>query len=166
MKRICIGKITAAHGIKGLVKILPFGEDVNLLNGRLYISDEGADTLSVTLKNPVGKFFLAAIDGVNDKTKADTLGGTMLWVERAILPEPEDGEFYIDDLAGLAAHDKDGHVIGTVISLQNFGAGDLLEIKPNHEESFFLIFTKENVPSVDIENGIITINLPPEIDAE
>ncbi len=168
-KRVCLGKINGAHGVKGLVKVFCFGEDPKALEqyGPLYTSDTGSDQISIKLKNIVGKNWLAEIDGIDDKTKADALNGTELWLERNKLPEPEDGEFYIEDLAGLKAEDKEGNKIGTVTSVQNFGAGDLLEIKPQEGgESFFLIFTKENVTDVNIEAGTITVNLPPEIKEE
>ena len=157
-KRICLGKITAAHGLKGLVKIRPFGEDTALLNDTLYTSDTGPDALSITLKNPMGKFWLAAIEGVDDKTKADELRGTELWLDRDKLPEPEDGEFYIEDLTGLKAEDKNGKAVGIVISVQNFGAGDLLEIQPPSGESFYIPFTKETVP--DVKEGLIAVFIP------
>ncbi|GJL84535.1 MAG: ribosome maturation factor RimM [Micavibrio sp.] len=167
-KRVCLGKINGAHGVKGLVKVFCFGEDPKALEqyGPLYTSETGPDQISIKLKNIVGKNWLVEIEGIDDKTKADALNGTELWLERDKLPEPAEGEFYIEDLAGLKAEDKDGKVIGTVTSIQNFGAGDLLEIKPKDNQSFFLIFTKENVPNIDIETGMITINLPPEIKEE
>ncbi len=162
-KRVCLGKIASAHGVKGLVKILPYGEDISLLSGTLYTSEESDGVLTLTLKNSIGKYMLADIEGVNDKTAADNLRGTELWVRRDKLPEPTEGEFYIEDLVGLKTKDKNGDTIGTVISVQNFGAGDLLEIKPTKGETKFLPFTKENVPSLDIQSGTITVHMPEEI---
>ncbi|HBR67873.1 MAG TPA: 16S rRNA processing protein RimM [Rhodospirillaceae bacterium] len=166
MKRIRLGKIAGAHGVKGLVKISYFGDDPKALGGYgpFYTAETGDEKISLTLKGASGKHLLAAAQGVDEKNAADALNGTELWVERAALPAPPQGQYYIEDLIGLKALDnKDGAEIGTVTAVQNFGAGDLLEIKPKGQESFFLVLTKENVPDVAIEHGYIKIERPEEI---
>ncbi len=162
MKRICLGKIAEAHGVKGLVKILCFGENPKALEeyGPLYLSETGNDVLSLTLKNPLGKYWLAKIDGITDKTKADEIRGTEFWLPRDKLPVIEDdNEFYIEDLTGLEVQDPDGNKIGEIIAVRNFGAGDLLEIRPLNGQPYYLPFTKETVPEVCIQEGKIIVNL-------
>lgn len=166
MKRIRLGKIAGAHGVRGMVKISYFGDTPEALSdyGPLYTAETGDEKISLTLKGASGKHLLAAIEGIAEKNAADALNGTELWVERAALPAPPQGQYYIEDLVGLKALDnKDGSEIGTVTAVQNFGAGDLLEIKPKGQESFFLVLTKENVPVVDIDGGYIKIERPEEI---
>ncbi len=156
-KRICIGKISSSHGVKGLVKIIPYCEDTNLLNGVVFTDKTGGNTLDITLKNSMGKSILAQIDGVTTPEKAKTLK-FYLYVPREALPDiREDDEFYIEDLANLVAQDINGNKIGTVIAVQNYGAGDLLEIKPTSGESFFVPFQDEYVPSINIEENYVTV---------
>ena len=156
-KRICIGKISSSHGVKGLVKIVPFGVDTSLLNGKLYTSETGNDTLDITLKNSLGKYILAQIEGVTSPEQAKLLKCS-LYVSRETLPEiTDEDEFYIEDLAGLNVLDNNGEIIGSVIALQNYGAGDLLEIKPKSGASYFVPFQNEYVPNIDIEKNCITI---------
>lgn len=156
-KRICIGKVSSAHGVKGLVKILPFCEDINLLNGKLFTSEQGHETLNITLKNSAGKFILAQIDGITNPEDAKALKCS-LYVPREALPEIEDEDsFYIEDMIGLSVLDDDGQDIGTLITVENFGAGDLLEIKPKSGAAYFVPFQNEFVKDIDIENGTIII---------
>ncbi len=157
-KRICIGKISSSHGVKGLVKIVPFGDDTSLLNGKLYTGETGDDTLDITLKNPVGKYILAQIEGVTSPEQAKLLKCS-LYVSRETLPEIDnEDEFYIEDLMGLSVLNSNNETVASVITVQNYGAGDLLEIKPKSGgASYFVPFKDEYVHDVDIENKTIII---------
>lgn len=141
-KRIVVGKIATAHGVKGLVKILPFCEDIDLI--------EMAEEFTITLKNPSGKYILAEIEGVNSREDVDAIKGTELTISRDQLPEPEDGEYYIEDLVGLLAiNAQSGKDAGVIIAVHNFGAGDLLEIKPKSGgETYLLPFNDDHVPEI------------------
>lgn len=160
-RRVCIGKIAAVHGVKGLVKIAPYGDDVTLLERAeaVYTSEDGPDTLKIKLKNPQKQFYLAEIDGVNDRNASEILIGTLLYIDRDQLPEIEEEDtWYYEDLIGLKAIDKNGKEIGRVIAVDNFGAGDLLEIRPLSGQDFYLPFTKENVLNVTEQE--IRISIP------
>lgn len=159
LRRVCLGKISGVHGIKGLVKILPYGDDINLLDGDLFTSETGEETLSIQLKNMQGKHVLAALTDINDRTAAESFRDTELWIPRSALPEPNDGEYYIEDLVGMAAIDEKQGKIGTVISVQNFGAGDLLEIRPNDGDTFFVLFTDDSVGEINFEHQTIQLFL-------
>lgn len=162
-KRICLGKITQAHGVKGLVKILFYGDDPKILESApLYAGKTSDATLELTLKNALGKYWLAEIKDVNDRTDAENLRGTELWIDRAAMPNIEDeNSFYIEDLIGLSVVDETGESAGKIISVQNFGAGDLLEIKPDSGESFYLPFTNKTV--IDIQSESILIHSPEKL---
>jgi len=155
--RTCLGKIATAHGIRGLVKVLVFGEEPGLLDGTLYTDETGPACITLRMKNSMGKYWLAEIDGVADRNSAEALRGTALWIERDALPAPDEGAFYYDDLAGMIALDEAGLKIGTVLGAENFGAGDLLEIQPLSGESFFIPFNDDYVPKVDLDAGTLTI---------
>ncbi len=159
-KRVCLGKITSAHGVKGLVKLLPFGEDYSLLEtiSPLYTNESGDATISISIKSGSGKYLLATVKGCNDREGADKLRGTEIWVSRACLPELQnDNEFYIEDLTGLKIYTAENSYIGTVVSVQNYGSSDLLEVKPDIGETFYIPFLDEYISKLDIKSGKITV---------
>ena len=91
----------------------------------------------------------------------EALKGTKLYVPHSRLPAREEDEWYHADLIGLAAVDGEGAAIGTVIAVHNFGAGDLLEIRPASGGATALMpFTRETVPEVDVEGGWLRV-VPP-----
>ncbi|MFP4463658.1 MAG: ribosome maturation factor RimM [Alphaproteobacteria bacterium] len=160
-KRICVGKIASAHGVKGLVKILPYCEDLYLLEGELFTSDKDAhkDTIKITLKNRTSKYILAAIDGITTPEEAKKLKCS-LYISRDTLPEiNNEDEFYIEDLIGLQAISHDhGDILGTVKAVDNFGAGDLLEIAPiDNTTPYYVPFHDDYVSSVDLKNTSVTL---------
>jgi 16S rRNA processing protein RimM len=69
------------------------------------------------------------LEGIDDRSAAEALRGSLIEVDRSALPPLEEGEYYHADLIGLAAVDRDGKAIGTVAAIENYGAGDLLEIE-------------------------------------
>lgn len=151
--RVLIGKIVSAHGIKGLVKIFPMVEDINLLNGTLFVDNSGDKTVILTLKNPLGKYYLAEIEGITDRNAAETLKCS-LFVSRETLPdlEAEDG-FYIEDLIGLKVLDCNGELVGTVTAVDNFGASDLLEI----DGCYYIPLSDDFVTHISIDSGTVTV---------
>jgi len=151
MTQTLVGKIVAAHGVKGLVKILPLCEDISLL--------ERSETHALTLKNPLGKYILAEVKGVTDRNGAEALCGCSLFVSRETLPALDQKDsYYYDDLIGLKALTENGEAAGEVIAVYDFGAGDLLEIRPvNGEEPYLLPFTDHYVPTVDMSARTVTI---------
>lgn len=151
-KRICIARIASSHGVKGLVKILPLGEDPALI--------ELVQEYDITLKNPHGKYYLAEIDGINTREDADKLRGKELFIERDQLPalDEDEGEYYYEDLIGLKAinHNSDKEA-GEVIAVHNFGAGELLEIRAKSGETYLLPFNDSHAPEVDLDVGLVRI---------
>ncbi len=140
-KRICVGRIAAAHGIKGLVKIVPYCDDLSLL--------EQIPEFKIKLKNKLGKYILAEIEGINERNGAEALGGTELLIDRDALPDIEDeDEFYAEDLVGMKCVNESGEEIGVVKAVENYGAGDLLDIQPKSGASFLLPFNDDFVPEV------------------
>jgi len=143
-KRICIGVIAQAHGVKGLVKILPYGEDPYLI--------ETVKEFDITLKSPHGKYFLAEIAGVSSREDVDKIKGTELFIDRSALPDPDEGEYYIEDLVGMKALNAAGKDAGVILAVHDFGAGNLLEIKPKSGETYLVPFNDEHVPEVTDES--------------
>lgn len=163
-KRILAGKIATAHGIKGFVKLDVYVENDDLISGRVFTADTGNDTLTLSHKNRIGKQIIAAVDGVADRNRAEELRGTLLYVDRDALPEPDDGEYYYEDLNDMRVIDENGIAIGVVLGVDNFGAGDLLDIrKEGSAESFYLLFVDDNILNVDVDARVITVRLPEDI---
>lgn len=156
-KRITIAKIAGAHGVKGLAKIYPFGEDITLLETCEAFTDDGKP-VKIKLKTTSGKFILAEIDIITTREEAESLKGTELQIYQSALPDiDEDDTYYYHDLVGLKAIGEDGEEIGSVISVDNYGAGDLLEIRTLAGDKYLLPFTNDYVPNVDINNKQVTI---------
>ena len=150
-KQICIARIAAAHGVKGLVKIVPYGEDPSLI--------EEVQEHKITLKNRLGKYILAEIEGCDNRDKAEALRGTELFISRDDLPTIDgDDSFYIDDLVGLKVI-EDGEEIGHIKAVHNFGAGDLLDIALKNGGDMLLPFNDDTTPEINIAGGFVrTVN--------
>ena len=127
-RRVALAAVAGAHGIKGELRLKLFGESVESLlrHERLYVG--GAERTVISIRDG-GKTAVARIEGVNERSAAEALRGSLVEVDRAALPPLEEGEYYHTDMIGLAAVDRDGDAIGTVVAVENYGAGDLLEIE-------------------------------------
>tara|TARA_Y100000031_G_scaffold40119_1_gene45474 strand:- start:82222 stop:82776 length:555 start_codon:yes stop_codon:yes gene_type:complete len=158
-KRLCVARIATAHGIKGYVRAKIFMENPHDIEdyNPLFTSETGAETLHVTLKNPIKNQWLVEIGGVSDRTEAEKLRNLDLYINADALPEAEDGAFYYKDLIGLTAYDDKGETVGKVINVDNFGSGDLLEIKPMDGESFYLPFKDEFSGNIDLKAKTIVV---------
>lgn len=161
-RRILLGRIAGPHGIQGNVVIETYtGEPRDIAAYGPLETEDGTRQLVVSIVRVTPKGVIALVEGVDDRTAAETLKGLKLYIDRERLPTATEGEFYQTDLVGLKAEDRNGQRIGVVIAVQNFGAGDLLEIrlegKPKTE---FIPFTDAFVPIVDIAGGRVVVALP------
>jgi 16S rRNA processing protein RimM len=165
-KRICVARIGAAHGTIGEVRLWPFTADPQAVAryGALTTAD-GRPVEIASLRSGKG-FFIARIAGVNDRNGAERLRNLDLFIPRDRLPPPAADEYYHADLIGLAAQDRDGNPLGTLIAVHNFGAGDLLEIAPARGETLLLPFTTAVAPEVDVAAGRIIIDPPTETEGD
>ena len=165
-KRICIAEIGPAHGVRGLVKLRLYGKDpVNPEDyNPLFTSESGDQTMTLTIKHQAGGNLVAEVEGVKDRNAAEALRGTKLWINRDALPDIDDTNvFYHADLIGLKIFDPEGHEIGTIEGVQNFGAGDLLEVKPTQGALFYLPFADEYVLEIDLKNKWLRACIPDEL---
>jgi 16S rRNA processing protein RimM len=164
--RVCLGAIAGAHGVRGEVRIKPFTEDPLAIGdyGSL-LSEDGASEFELQGVRLQKAHVVARIAGVSDRDAAEALKGTRLYVPRDRLPEPdEEDTWYHADLIGLAARAPDGAPLGTVVSIQDYGAGDLIELQLGHDRpTVFVPFTREMVPEVDIAAGHIVVDAPDEL---
>ncbi|QQS10587.1 MAG: 16S rRNA processing protein RimM [Rhodospirillales bacterium] len=162
-RAVHLGTVVAAHGVRGEVRIRSFCAEPADVAAYGPLSDEsGARRFTV---RPTGRStkgeVIARIEGVADRNAAEALKGLRLYVARSALPPPAPGEWYEDDLVGLAARGSDGGDWGRVLAVHDFGAGTLLELSGGaHGRSFMVPFTDAAVPAVDVEGGAITVDPP------
>ncbi len=167
--RVCLGVMVGAHGVRGLVKVKSFTEAPEDVAAYGPVSDKSGKrrwTLQVTGPAP-GKrdVVLAKVEGVSDRDAAQALHGTELYVERAALPAlAEEETFYHADLIGLRVEDPDGRALGKVAAVENYGAGDFLEVERPDGKLLLLAFTRAVVPEVDIAGGRLVAMPPAEIE--
>ncbi|SRR5581483_3199821 len=165
--RVCVGKIGAAHGLRGEVRLKSFTADPMAITryGALE-SEDGALSLEIEAARAGKDALVARFKGIADRSAAERLRNLALYVPRARLPATEPEEFYHADLIGLAAVTRDGDEIGRVIAVHNFGAGDILEIRPPEGPVLMLPFTEAVAPEVDIAGGRLVVVPPAESPAE
>jgi len=163
--RLLLGRIGAAHGIKGEVRITPFtGEPLAIASYGPLGTDKPGVRIEIASARSSGNVVIARIKGVSDRNEAEKLNGVDLYIDRARLPETDDeDDFYHADLIGLEARLTDGRVLGEVISVPNFGASDLIEVRDGRSGDTFLFpFTRQVVPEVRIADGYLVIEPPVE----
>lgn len=161
-QRILLGRIAGAHGIRGEVVIHAYTgapEDIGAY-GPLADAD-GVRSFAIASARATAKGVVARIKGVADRNAAEALKGVELYVDRARLPAAADGEYYHADLIGMAAVDAEGNPVGEIVAVQNFGAGDLLEVRlVGSHKTEFVSFTDAAVPEVDIAAGRVVVVMP------
>lgn len=162
--RILLGHISGAQGIKGEVIVHAHTAAPEDIAAYGPLRDEtGTRTFRLRVLRVSKKGVICRIDGIGDRTAAEALRGTALYVERSQLPPPAEDEFYHADLVGLAAVDAGGAPFGTVVAVHNFGADDILEIRlDGSTQTEMLPFTRACVPSLDIAGGRIVVQPPAE----
>ncbi|MGH7091892.1 MAG: ribosome maturation factor RimM [Stellaceae bacterium] len=158
--KVLLAVVTAPHGVRGLVRLKSFAAEPESLTRYPLVSEDGA-RVQLSLVGSGKGVLLARIAGVGDRNAAEPWKGARLYAHRSDLPPPEDDEFYHADLLGLAAQLRDGTVIGRVRAINDFGAGDMLEIERPDKAPLVLPFTRAVVPTVDIAGGRILV-APPE----
>jgi 16S rRNA processing protein RimM len=126
--QVILAAVAGAHGVGGEVRLKLFAEGLDSLkrHGTLYAGDRALTLSSV---RPGGIGAIARFAGIADRAAAEALRGQLLGVPRSALPALGEGEYYHADLIGLPCEAADGAVLGTVVAVENYGAGDLLEIE-------------------------------------
>lgn len=158
-----VAQVGAAHGVRGEMKVTTFTADpMALVDYRDLMRQDGSPALTIVSARPVKGGIVCKAKGVEDRNAAEALRGLKLYIDRASLPEPEEDEFYLADLIGLAVETAAGEVLGKVKTVQDFGAGDLLEIQPRAGATWWLPFTREAVPEIRLADRKI-IAVPPEM---
>lgn len=155
---ILMAVIGGAHGIRGECRVRSFTEEPGAFGAYGPLFDAKGNRYTVKSARPQKNVLLVRFEEVSDRSHAERLNGTELFVDRALLPATEDEEeFYLEDLVGLAAATADGEPVGEVIAVHNFGAGDILEIAPPEGATVMIPFSEAAVPDLDVEAGVLTV---------
>jgi 16S rRNA processing protein RimM len=152
-RRIALAAVAGAHGIKGELRLKLFADSVESLarHPRLYV---GGREMALKDVKDGGKTAIARFEGIADRAAAEALRGELVEVDRNALPPLEEGEYYHADLVGLACIDEGELPLGTVVAVENFGAGDLLEVElPDGKRS--LIPFRDPIARLDGERIVL-----------
>jgi 16S rRNA processing protein RimM len=156
---ILMAVIGAAHGIKGEVRVKSFSADTLALGDYVPLRARDGRVFTVKTIRPAKDVVIVRFAEVPDRNAAERLSGIELFIDRAVLPDDlEEDEFYQADLIGLEARDETGEVLGRVTALHDFGAGEILEVRPATGKSLMVPFTRAAVPEVSISGGFVRID--------
>jgi 16S rRNA processing protein RimM len=144
---VTLAVVTGAHGVTGEVRLKLFGEGVDSLRRFRAFNDSGLTLAKLRDDGKGGA--IARFAEVTDRNGAEALRGTELTVPRSVLPPLEEGEYYHADLVGLAAVSEAGEVLGTVVAVENYGAGDILDIKKPDGKRVMVPMIEDAVPEWD-----------------
>ena len=153
-KPVTLAAVTGAHGVTGEVRLKLFGEGLEAFSAHRRFND-GALTLSKLRDDGKGGA-VARFAEITDRTAAEALRGTPLTVPRSALPRLDEGEYYHADLLGLAAVSEAGEPLGTVIAVENFGAGDIVEIERADGKRFMVPMREDAVPEWNAERLVVS----------
>jgi 16S rRNA processing protein RimM len=162
-RRICVGQIAGARGLKGEFFVRTFTADPSGLAKYGPLSNEAGDRLlRISVAGVTKNGLVVRAEGIEDRSAAEALRGMRLYVSRDVLPPAAEDEFYHADLIGLkvdisGAGDLPSRGLGRVTAVHDFGAGPVLEIDQPGSPSFMVPFTKAAVPEVDLAGGRIMI---------
>lgn len=148
---IAVAQIVGAFGVKGEAKIRSFTEDPETCFSFGPLTDEAGNVILTPVRHrPLGDLFGVTARENRQREEWEAMKGALLYVPRDVMPPAEENEIYVADLIGMDVIHADGRLLGKVKSAQDFGAGDLIEITPPAGDSFFLPFTEDVFPDLDV----------------
>lgn len=155
------GKIIGAHGIRGGIKVYSYLESPKNFGKykQFYIDGKAVEIELNFIKDNVA---VLDIDGIRKRELAEELIGKEIYISKKDLPELKKGEFYYSDLIGLKVLEN-GKETGVIADIQNFGAGDIIEVKFNDERKTKMFnYNKTNFPEINKERGFAVLTSPEE----
>jgi 16S rRNA processing protein RimM len=153
-ERIALAAVAGAHGVKGELRLKLFSDRVESLSRHENLYVGGAERRLISIRDG-GKAAVARFEGISDRSEAEALRGSLIEVDRSELPPLEEGEYYHADLIGLPAVDREGKPVGTVAAVENYGAGDLLDIELEGGRRSLIPFS---AGIADLEDGRIVLD--------
>jgi len=163
-RRILMGVVGRPHGVRGLLRVHSYTTEPADLAGYGPLLDDSGRAWTLAWRGEgVAALSDAAGNPVADRSAAERLTNTRLYVERSRLPPPDQDEFYLADLVGMAALDAAGQTVGRVTVVHDYGAGTSLEIERDGAAPLLVPFTLACVPSVDAATGTLVVTPPEEV---
>ena len=156
---VLVGAITAAHGVRGEVKLKSFTADPSAIATYSPLQTAAGRKIEIARVRAQKDGFIAILKGVTDRNAAEALRGTELFVRRERLPEPDDDEVYVHDLIGLPVHLRDGSLLGEIAGVADYGAGDLIDVKVAGRKDTVLIPFADQYVLEKAEDRIV-VDLP------
>ena len=153
-ERIALAAVAGAHGVKGEVRLKLFADSAESLARHPALFVGGVERRLIDVREG-GKTAVARFEGIADRSAAEALRGQLLEVERVALPPLEQGEYYHADMIGLPCFDRQGKEVGKVVAVENFGAGDLLEVERDDGRRSLIPF-RDGI--ADLEDGRILLD--------
>ena len=150
---VTLAAITGAHGVTGEVRLKLFGEGVVALKRYRAFNDSALTVVKIRDDGKGGA--IARFAEVADRTAAEKLRGTALTVRRSEMPALPEGEYYHADLIGLPAVTTEGETLGECVAVENFGAGDVIEIRKADGKKFMVPMKAQAVPEWTDERIVI-----------
>jgi 16S rRNA processing protein RimM len=161
---ILVGAFAGAVGLKGEVKLASFTAERAAIAAYGPLLAEDGRSFEIVSLRPNSKGFAARVKGINTREQAEALARVALYLPRAALPAPEAEDYYVADLVGLEALTPNSETLGTIVAVQNFGAGDLLEVSLAGQMRTVLVpFTRAVVPGVNLKAKHVVIVMPKEL---
>jgi 16S rRNA processing protein RimM len=153
---VLVARVAGAFGVRGEIRLTTYTDaPLAVVNYRDLLRKNGDLGLTLIAGRSTKGGIIARAKEVETKEQADRIRGLELYVPRSVLPPVQDDEYYLTDLIGLDVISPEGDLLGKVKAVQDFGAGDLIEVQPAKGKSWYLPFTKALVPEVDIAGGKI-----------
>ena len=140
-RRIALAAVAGAHGVKGEVRLKLFSDSIDSLSRQERLHVGGVERRLLAIRDS-GKMAVARFEGIADRSAAEALRGSLVEIDRSTLPALDEGEYYHADLIGLPAFDANGGKIGAVVAVENYGAGDLLEIELENGKRSLIAFKR------------------------
>ena len=157
-----IGSFVGVHGIKGEVKLKSFTEiPENIFSFKEIFIESSENPIKLKFIKKIKQIFVCKIENVETRSDAENFKGLKLFISRKSLPKLTDEEFYHSDLLSFKVYNLSKESFGEVISLNNFGAGLLVEVKKNNK-TFYLPMGKAFLKKIDYKDKRIILDL--EID--
>lgn len=166
-KDVLVGIFGAPHGVRGEIRLKSYTQEPMAVAGFGPLHDASGRAYDLIAARPLKDDLLVVrVKGVADRDAAQKLTHAKLFVAREKLPPTEEDEFYCRDLIGLRAETRDGRLLGTIIAVPNYGAGDILEVASPQGQTLLFPFTRAVVPHVDLAGGKAIVEPPAEVEDE
>lgn len=159
-RRILLGRVLGAFGVRGELKLHSFTDPVSMaMKYQPWIlAHKGSEReLTAVRGRETNKGMVITIPGIDDRDAAEALAGAEIWVPRSHLPKPKPGEYYWVDLEGMQVVNREGVDFGKVAHLFETGANDVMVVSGDRERLIPYI-PEQFIVDVDFDTRRITVD--------